>query len=589
MNLDKRLLAELRPIRGMLALAIGLDVLAGILLVGQAYALSQTVSRVFLDGQGVVDVQHLLILLAIIAVVRALVLWGSSIAGQHIAGHVKADLRARLAAHLFSLGPQAARGERTGELVNTATEGIEALDAYLSQYIPQLALAALVPLTMLVIIFPVDVLSAVVLLLTAPLIPFFMILIGELANAQSQKQWQQLSRLSAHFLDTLQGLTTLKLFGRSRAQIAVIAQISDEFRDATLRVLRIAFLSALALEMLSTLSTAIIAVEIGLRLLYARMAFDDALFILILAPEYYLPLRNLGASFHAGVTGVTAAGRVFEVLATPVGGPPPHLPPVGTPSPSGRGGNLSRSEPLTITFENVHYAYADGDRPALNGVSFTIQPGQHVGLAGRSGSGKSTVMQLLLRFIEPTAGRILVNGRDLRTLPVAVWRAQIAWVPQMPYLLAESVADNIRLGRPDAPLDDVIHAAQLAHADEFIRALPDGYATPIGERGARLSGGQAQRVALARAFLQDAPLLLLDEATANLDPATETLITASLDRLMEGCTALVIAHRLVTLTKVSPIIVLDHGMIGEIGPFAELSWGQGGFDDIIKAAGVSLG
>lgn len=569
MNLDQRLLTELRPVRGTLGLAIGLGLLAGILLVGQAYALSQTVSRVFLDGQRLADVARWLALLALLAVARALTLWSSGVAAHHVARTVKADLRARLFAHLLALGPAYARGERTGELVNTISEGIEALDVYLGQYIPQLALSALVPLTMLVIVVPVDLLSAVILLVTAPLIPLFMVLIGHLASAQSQRQWRQLSRLSAHFLDTLQGLTTLKVFGRSRAQVVEIARISDEFRDATLRVLRVAFLSALALEMLSTLSTAIIAVEIGLRLLYGRMAFDDAFFLLILAPEYYLPLRNLGASFHAGVAGTTAAARVYEILSIPAA-PGLHV--------SDAAGSTPRDEALagslTLSFEDVHYAYADGDRPALNGITFSIQPGQQVGLMGRSGSGKTTVMQLVLRFIEPTAGRIVVNGRDVCALPVAAWRDRIAWVPQMPYLLAGSVADNIRLGRPDAPLEAVKHAAEMAHADEFIRALPAGYATPIGERGARLSGGQAQRLALARAFLQDAPVLLLDEATANLDPVTEAQVTAALDRLLADRTALVIAHRLHTLRKLLPIIVLDHGMIESMGSYEELTQGR---------------
>jgi len=444
---------------------------------------------------------------------------------------------------------------------------------------------------MLAVVFPLDLLSGVVLVLTAPMIPFFMVLIGSLANAQARRQWAQLSRMSAHFLDVLQGLTTLKVFGRSREQAQVIAQISDQFRDATMSVLRIAFLSALVLEMLATISTAIVAVEIGLRLLYGRIAFDQAFFVLILAPEYYLPLRMLGTRFHAGVSGVAAAGRIFQVLETP---PSLTSSPVASALQNGevnspaiwlRGEGSQSGTGREVRFENVCYAYADGERPALNGVSFAIQPGQKTALVGPSGAGKSTVVQLLLRFIEPTAGQIVVGDLPLAHIPTDSWRAQIAWVPQLPYLFAGNVADNIRLARPEASLDDVIRAAQLAHADEFIRALPAGYNTPIGERGARLSGGQTQRIAIARAFLKDAPLLILDEATANLDPDTEVLIQDAIRALLHGRTALVVAHRLRTVMDADQIVVLDGGRVMEIGAHGDLLARDGLYRRLVAAGG----
>lgn len=575
MNLDKRLLRALDPVRAALWAAIGLGVLAGALLVAQAYLLSQAVDRVFLGGDTLRDVTPLLVGLVLVAAIRALLLWAGDLSAHHLAGHVKTALRERLFAHVTALGPAYTRGERSGELAATAVEGIEELDAYLREYVPQLALSAMIPLAILLVVFPLDILSGVVLLLTAPLIPVFMILIGRLAAAQSRRQWGQLSRMSAHFLDVLQGLTTLKIFGRSREQAATIAAISERFREATMAVLRVAFLSALVLELLSTLSVAVIAVEIGLRLLYARIPFDMAFFVLILTPDYYLPLRALGARFHAGTAGVAAAERIFAVLETP-------LPACGDPVDVS---SANPDPPLTIAFEHVSYAYRDGDRPALNDLTFTIAPGTTVALVGRSGSGKSTAAQVLLRFLTPTAGQVTVNGVDLCALPPALWREQVAWVPQLPYLFAATVADNIRLGRPDAPLSAVMRAAEQAHADQFIRALPQGYDTPLGEQGARLSGGQAQRIALARAFLRDAPFLILDEATANLDPDTEAQIAESLRTLMHGRTVLVIAHRLHTVMDAGQIVVLAHGRAVETGTHDELMVHGGHYAKLIAAQG----
>ena len=540
-----------------LATTLGLGTLGALLLVAQAYALSRVISRVFLEGDDLASVTPLLAALALIALGRALALGGGELAAHALASHVKGALRERLLAHLAALGPAYTRGERSGELANTAVEGIEALHAYLGEYIPQLVLAALIPLTMLAVVFPLDLLSGLVLLLTAPMIPFLMILIGKAANRQSRRQWTQLSRMSAHFLDALQGLPTLKMFGQSRAQIAVIAAISERFRDATMSVLRVAFLSALVLEMLATISTAIIAVEIGLRLLYARMEFADALFILILAPDYYLPLRMLGTRFHAGVAGATAAGRIFAVLETPVPGCE------SAPLPSAPAPALAA--PFDIRFEDVRVVYNKGERPALDGVSLHLPPGQIVALVGPSGAGKSTLAGLLLRFVTPTSGRITANGHDLCAVPADTWRALVAWVPQRPTLFHTTVADNIRLGRPNASDAEVTRAARAAGAEAFIAALPEGYETRIGERGARLSGGQAQRIALARAFLKDAPLIVLDEATANLDPQTEAALLETMRALLHRRTALVIAHRLGTVRQADQIVVLSAGRIVQTG------------------------
>lgn len=575
MNLDRRLLRETRTAGRVLLIVALCSWLAGVLLVGQAFALSQVVAQVFLEGATLRDVRGWLVGFVALAVARSALVWGGQVAAQHLAGAVKRDLRTRLITQLFALGPAYAQGERTGELVTTALEGIEALDAYFGQYLPQLLSAALVPLTFLLLISPLDLISGVIMAVTAPLIPLFMVLIGSQAEQLTRRQWRALSRMGAHFLDVLQGLTTLKILGRSAQQAEAIAHISDEYRRRTMAVLRVTFLSALMLEMLSTLSTAIVAVEVGLRLLYGSLSFQQAFFVLLLAPEFYMPLRTLSARFHAGVAGATAAQRIYQVLETaPL--VPQQVQRAGAPltsplsAPVIAEGTAARVAHVPIRFVDVHFAYQDGARPALRGVSFTLLPGQKVALVGPSGSGKSTVVQLLLRFIEPQQGDIYVGEVPLASFDPAQWRTQVAWVPQQPYLLNASVADNIRLGRPDAGIEEVIAAARLAHADAFIRELPDGYDTLIGERGARLSGGQAQRIAIARAFLKDAPLLILDEATSSLDAHHEELLQASIAQLMHGRTVLVIAHRLTTAQDADMILVLSAGRIVERGRHAEL-------------------
>lgn len=572
MNLDRRLLRQLGTVRVLFGGAILLSMLGGLLLIAQAWALSQIVARVFLREQRLGEVAPLLAALLLVITARAAATWAGDVAASETAERIKGDLRERLFARIIALGPAYTRGERSGELASTAIAGIEALDAYFSQYLPQLSLALLIPLGMLAVVFPVDPLSGLVLLVTAPLIPFFMILIGGMAARLTRRQFTQLSRMSAHFLDVLQGLATLKQFGCSRDQIAIIRRISEQFRDTTMGVLRVAFLSALVLEMLATISTAIIAVEIGLRLLYGRLSFEEAFFVLILAPEFYLPLRMLGTRFHAGMSGVAAAARIFDVLETPLPDCAPPATPRAVPPP-----------PYTLRYDRVHYAYDGGERPALNGITFAVEAGQRVALVGPSGAGKSTVAQLLLRFLAPGSGRITVNGIDLCAFPPGEWRRQVAWVPQSPYLFADTVAGNIRLARPDAPLADVIRAAEQAHLDRFVATLPDGYDTPIGERGARLSGGQAQRIALARAFLKDAPLLILDEATANLDPATETLIQNAMRTLVQGRTTLIIAHRLRTVQSADRILVLDAGRVVQAGAHADLIAQPGLYRDLIRA------
>ncbi len=573
MKFDRNLLSAAMQARGWLALTISLGFIVGVVIVAQAWMLARIVDGVFLQKKTLADVTPLLLLLTGLALARFLFAWGGESAGKQLAVRVKTDIRARLARHILQLGPGYAAEERSGELSNTLTAGVEALDAWFSQYLPQVALAVIMPLTILVAVFPNDLLSGVVLLLTAPLIPFFMILIGSAAENLTKKQWTTLSRLAAHFLDVIQGLPTLKRFGRARDQLRIIARISDDYRKTTMSVLRVAFLSALALEMLATISVAVIAVEIGIRVMRGHMDFLSAFFILILAPDFYQPLRLLGSRFHAGMEGVAAANRIFSILekqpssSTPTAQVSPHprsAPPAAPPL------DQTLSADFHIRFQGVSVSYQEGQRQALQNIDLDIAKGQRIALVGPSGAGKSTIAHLLMRFIEPTAGRILIDDHPLNAIDPRAWRRHIAWMPQRPYLFNMSIADNIRLGQPDASMDAVIRAAQQAFAHDFIQTLPQGYDAIAGERGARLSGGQAQRIALARAFLRDAPIVILDEPTANLDPETEEQIQQAIARLLQDRTALIIAHRLHTIRTADRILVMQQGRIVEAGDHAQL-------------------
>ncbi len=556
MNLDRRLLSQARTAKFVLALAILAGLLAGIATVMQARQLSQIVAGVLLDGLGPAEALPMLWLLLAIFAARAVLNFLSESAAVSAAIRVKENLRVWLARKLLALGPAYIQGERSGELVNTATQGIEALDGYFSQYLPQLVLAGLLPIAYLAVVLPVDPLSGFILLFTGPLIPIFMFLIGHNAEALTRRQWLAMGRMSAYFLDTLQGLATLKALGRSRDQAGRIAATSEKYRQTTMSVLRITFLSALALELLGTIGTAIIAVQIGLRLLYGQAAFEQAFFILLLAPEFYQPLRALGLRFHASMAGVSAARRIYDVL---------EQPDQVVENPLSGHKSIVLDQPFTIHLENIRFTYPGRSHPALDGFNLKLYSGEVTALIGPSGAGKSTVAHLLLRFIDPQQGILRINATLLSELSLEGWRAGIAWVPQQPYLFHGSLADNLRVARPQAGIAELQRALEQAHLAEFVTGLPRGLDTQIGEGGARLSGGQAQRLALARAFLRDAPLLILDEPTAHLDLEQEALLQESTRRLLAGRTALVIAHRLSTALRADRVAILEQGRVVEEG------------------------
>ena len=569
--IDKRLMQQLKRHKKQFLLLVVLGVSGGALTVLQADYLAKIINGVFLGGLNFGQVKLWMEPLVVIMIGRSAVVWFSEVTAHTLATGIKADVRQRVLTCLLDLGPIYTRSQQTGELVNVLVEGIENLEPYFAKFLPHLCTALLIPVIVLSWVFPIDLGTGMILLVTAPLIPIFMILIGRRAETLNKQQWETLSRLSAHFLDVLQGLTVLKIFGRSVEQIQVIGRMSAEFRDTTLGVLKIAFLSALVLELVATISTALVAVTIGLKLLYFKMEFTPAFFLLLLAPEFYSPLRQLGTHFHAGMAGVAAGERIFSILS------------LAPKSVQEAGQELVSGDKVGIVFENIHYAYEGGERPALAGISFEIKAGQQVALVGASGSGKSTLASLLLLFMVPDQGHIYINGTCLSMIKKEEWLAHVAFVPQSPHLFARTVADNICLGKEHAPLPEVIEAAKQAGAHEFIMALPQGYDTVVGEGGQGLSGGQGKRLAIARAFLQNAPFLILDEATAGLDPQSEAVIEEALTRLKAGRTVLIIAHRLTTVYHADSIVVVNQGKVAEVGKHKELMDAQGSYYDLVTA------
>jgi thiol reductant ABC exporter CydD subunit len=532
------------------------------------------ISGVFLDDQTLGDVMPLMKRLLLIFLLRAGIAVGRQVSSNALAIRVKSNIRHLLIDHILKLGPAYTKGERTAELTTSAVQGVESLDAYFSKYLPQLVLAPMIPLSMLVFVFPMDLLTGIILLLTAPLIPVFMYLIGKTAEALTNRQWKTLSRLSAHFLDTLQGLSTLKTLNQSQKQGEKISEVSENYRAATINVLRITFLSALVLELVGTLSIAVVAVQIGLRLLYGSFDFQDALFILLIAPEFYLPLRTLGTQFHAGMSGVSAAQKIFGILDQPAVRELERYP-KERPIPFQR--------EFELRFKNISFTYPDRTKPALENVSFSIPSGKQTALVGLSGSGKSTILQILLRFIEPQHGEVWINKDSILSLSATDWRENITWISQRPYLFNDTISANIHMGKNDSSMECVQLAARKAHLDAFIESLPHGYETQIGERGARLSAGQTQMLALARAFYKDSPLIIMDEPTAHLDPEHEDLLNKTILKLCTSRTVLLIAHRLPTIMQASQVIFLRRGKVFGSGSHEELSATNKDYHEFITA------
>ena len=557
----------------------------GALIVCQAWLLAYIIDAVaFRDARLDGLLPWMLALLPVFAL-RFLAGWRSARLGFLASRIIKTDIRSRLFDKLRRLGPVALTADSSGALAAGLIDAVEALDGYFSRYVPAMIMMSMVPLIILLVAFPSDWVAGLVLLLTAPLIPVFMTFIGKAAERRNQAQWRQLARMGAHFLNVIQTLPTLKMFNASHRELRNIARISDEFRRTTMSVLRLAFLTSAVLEFFAAISIALIAVFVGFRLLDNQMDFFYGFFVLLLAPEFYLPLRNFGVQNHARMEAAAAAEQLVGILERPE---PEHVAEqlskhMAAPRPEQTAHTVAGdAQPFhgDIQIRQVQFAY-DTERRALDGLELEIPAGQHIAIVGPSGSGKSTLASLLLGFIGPDRGQILIGERELTPANIADWRSQISWIPQRARLFHGSVADNIRLGSPDVSLSRILDACEDAHAMEFIEQLPQGIDTLVGEGGQGLSGGQVQRIAIARALVRDTRWLLLDEPSAHLDPDSERLVTDALARLAQGRTLISIAHRLQTVRDADRIVVLRHGRIVQQGDFAQLAATPGVFRELL--------
>ena len=553
---DPRLLRASRSARLHLMAAGALALLAAGVIVTQALLLARIITRGAAgDGLGVLSGS--LLALAAVLVLRALIDGGFDALGRFGATRVMSELRGRLAEHLLLQRPGADSREQTGRVAALAVQGIDAVEPYFSRFLPQLALAVTVPAAILVVVFPGDWISGLIMALTLPLIPFFMALVGWATEAQTKKRWRSLSLLSGHFLDVVSGLVTLRAHVRDRAQSERLADVGERYRRETMGTLRIAFLSSPVLELISMISIALLAGAIGVRLAEGRLGLEQGLVVLLLAPELYMPLRQVGAQFHASADGLETAAARQDALDTP---PAVTGPVAADAAPAPDPGAQA------VVFERVAFSYPGRDVEVLRDVSLTLEPGLTTALVGPSGAGKSTLAALLLRLAEPASGAVSCGGVNLHNVALEDWRARCSYLPQRARIYSGTVAENLRLGCAGASEERLWDALRDAAAAELVAGLPQGLQTVVGEGARALSAGEAQRIAIARAFLRDAPLLVLDEPSAHLDEGTAAELDGAVDRLRSGRTTLLIVHRPQLAAHADRVIAVEGGTVKEAVP-----------------------
>ncbi|WP_372790578.1 thiol reductant ABC exporter subunit CydD [Paraconexibacter sp.] len=555
-GVDPRLLRASRPARVHLVVTVSLGVAGAALVVLQAVLLARAIARGSLGGATLAELTPTLVALGVVLLLRSSTEVGAEISGRIGAARVLSDLRGRLARHLLVRRSGVTGREPAGELATLAVQGVDALEPWLAGYLPRLVLAAVVPPVTIAWLFTVDAWAALVLALTVPVLVVFLVLVGLAAKERTEARWESMQRLGGHFLEVVQGLATLRAHARDGAQARTLASVSDRYRRDTMGTLRVAFLSALVLELAAMIGTALVAATVGVQLAEGRLGLEAGLTVLLLAPEMYGPLRQVGQQFHASADGTQAVGRLLDALEEPATLVDAPDVPLEAPDP--------RRD--AVRLEGVAFAYPDRDRTVLREIDLELPPGSITALVGPSGCGKSTLAALVLRLADPTSGRVTCGGIDLRDVELDAWRARLAWVPQFPRVFAGTIAENVRLGAPTASAQRVEQALREANLGALLTGLPQGVDTRVGEGGRPLSAGEAQRLALARVVVSDAPLLVVDEPTAHLDERSAAEVADALRRLAAGRTVLIAEHRPQLAALADRVVALDHGRIVRADP-----------------------
>ena len=535
-------------------------------IVGQAWFFGTLINNFIFLENTLADEMNTIMYLTIAIIVRLLAHYIQEAVANRLGSAVKASFREHALEHMFKLGVQ--HKERHGDVIHLLTDGLEQVDAYVARYIPQILYAIMIPLIMGIAIVDALPIIGIILIVTVPLIPFFMILIGKQADRLNKEQWERMSFLSGHFLDVLQGITTLKLFGRAKDQIKVIGRLSEEFKDSTLKVLRVAFLSALVLELVSTISTALIAVYLGLTLLDGEITFFPAFFILLLAPEFYTPFRQLGAAFHTGMAGKTSILKYEDFMNRE-----PSLPVGGT--------TRLDSSVEHIELKDLTFTYKNSDN-GVRHIALEAKRNAPIMLVGESGAGKSTIAHIVGGFLQAPSGTVTVDGHDICDLHIDWWRQQITYVSQHPHIMKGTLREILSFGM-DVSDKEILEACKEVQLLDVIHRHAEGLDAVIGEGGLGLSGGERQRVALARAFLRKGQVLILDEVTAHLDVKTESIISTAIQQLMKDKIVIIIGHRLQTMHWASKLYVLKQGVIIQHGSYEELVAVDGYFKDLVAS------
>ncbi|ARK28926.1 thiol reductant ABC exporter subunit CydD [Halalkalibacter krulwichiae] len=540
-SLQKLAKADKRRYYALYLIALAL----GSVIILQAYMIVSIVDDIFLQNESFQHVMPMLLLLLGVLILRVLLSYGNGKIGVQMAANIKADYRRSLVKSFSRESLMSSYQGQSGKKISVLLEAVDELDSFFSKYIPQRIVTTVVPLLILIVVFSQHVYSGLILLVTAPFIPLFMAIIGMQTQKKSEEQLESLAAFSGRFLDTLQGLVTLKLFGRSKHYKKVIEKSSLGFRDSTMKILKIAFTSSLMLEFISMLSIGLVALELGLRLVvFQNISFFTAFFILLLVPEFYTSLKELGSAFHAGKSSTGAAEKVEQQLEN-------------KEKKLEWGSVPLTSTSISIEMENVHYQYPS-KRFSLENVNLVVPSRAQIAIVGRSGSGKTTLLHILAGLLNPKSGEVRINGKVLTQYVERDWFKKISYITQHPFLFSGTISENISLG-VDASLSEIKEAATLAGVNELIESLNDGYETIIGEGGRGLSGGEKQRIALARAFLKKPSVVLFDEPTTGLDLVTEKLLHQSMQQLSQHSTVITVAHRLQTIKQSNQILFLDQG------------------------------